>query len=224
GPAVLRAAEDARRQILAIASDQLEASVDDLELVDGQVRVKGAPDRGVTLAQIGHLSTTFGGKYAPVDGRGTSAITRSAHGFAAHLAHVAVDAETGRVELRRYVAVQDVGKALNPALVKGQMHGGAVQGIGWGLYEQMAYDDDGRLLSASFMDYALPSAPEVPPIDTLIVEVPAPDGPFGAKGVGEPPVVPVPATIANAIRDAVGARMTELPITSERLLRALGGL
>ena len=117
---------------------------------------------------------------------------------AAHIAHVKVDRETGEVELLGYAIVQDVGRALNPALVEGQMRGGAAQAIGWALYEELVHDEDGRLLSGSFLDYAIPTADRVPPIDTVIVEVPAPDGPFGAKGIGEAPVIPGPAAIANA--------------------------
>jgi CO/xanthine dehydrogenase Mo-binding subunit len=224
GAAVRRAAEDARQQILRIAADVLESSVEDLEIVDGTVQVRGAPARALPLAEIGRLSTTFGARFAPVDGRGTSAITANAPGFAAQLARVAVDEETGEVAVRRYVAVQDVGRALNPAAVEGQLHGGVAQGIGWALYERMVFDEDGRLLTASFLDYAVPSATRVPPIETAFVEVPSADGPFGAKGVGEPPVVPGAAAVANAVRDAVGVRVTEIPITPERLLRALGRL
>jgi CO/xanthine dehydrogenase Mo-binding subunit len=101
------------------------------------------------------------------------------------------------------------------------MQGGTAQGIGWALLEELAYDEDGQLRGGSFAEYALPSSELVPPIDTLIVEVPAPDGPFGAKGVGEPPVIPGPAAWANAVRAACGARITELPLTPERVWRAL---
>ena len=124
--------------------------------------------------------------------------------MAAHLSHVRVDRETGEVTVLRHVIAQDVGRALNPALVEGQMRGGAAQGIGWALYEQLDHDEDGRLLTGSFLDYAIPNAERVPEIETLIVEVPAPDGPFGAKGIGEAPVVGAPAAVANAV--AVGGR------------------
>jgi len=117
--------------------------------------------------------------------------------------------------------VQDVGKAINPAEVRGQVHGGVVQGLGWALYEQLVYDENGTLISGSLMDYALQTAAQVPNIDVHLVEVPAPDGPFGAKGVGEPPIVPGGATIANAIYDAVGVRANEIPAVPERLLTAI---
>ena len=119
--------------------------------------------------------------------------------------------------LLAHVVAQDVGKALNPALVEGQMQGGAAQGIGWALLEELAYNEEGQLRGGSFAEYALPSTDQVPPIETLIVEVPAPDGPFGAKGVGEPPVVAAPPAIANAIAAATGARLTELPMTPARV-------
>jgi CO/xanthine dehydrogenase Mo-binding subunit len=122
----------------------------------------------------------------------------------------------------RYVAVQDAGRAINPAAVEGQIVGGTVQGLGWGLYEGMEFDERGGLLTATLLDYALPRANTTPPIDALILEHPAPTGPYGAKGVGEPPLVPPAAALANAIAAASGARVCELPITPERLLKALG--
>jgi CO/xanthine dehydrogenase Mo-binding subunit len=140
---------------------------------------------------------------------------------AAHLSHVRVDRETGEVELLRHVIAQDVGRALNPALVEGQMRGGAVQGMGWALFEQLDHDEDGQLLSGSFLDYAIPVAERVPEIDTLIVEVPAPDGPFGAKGIGEAPVVAAAPAIANAVTAAIGVRFHELPMTPPRVWQAL---
>ncbi len=115
-----------------------------------------------------------------------------------------VDRETGGVTVLAHVIAQDVGKALNPALVEGQMHGGTAQGIGWALLEELSHDENGQLRGGSFAEYALPSTDQVPPIETLIVEVPAPDGPFGAKGIGEPPVCGVPGAIANAIAAATG--------------------
>ena len=108
----------------------------------------------------------------------------------------------------------------NPALVEGQMRGGAVQGMGWALFEELAHDEDGRLVTGSFLDYAIPTAERVPEIETLIVEVPAPDGPFGAKGIGEAPVVGAPAAVANAVAAAIGMRLYELPMTAPRVCRA----
>lgn len=221
GPAVLRAAESARAKLLAAASQELEIAPDDLEVVDGVVRAVGAPDRSITVEEIAQKALRFGGRYEPIEGHGGSAQTRGAPSVAAHLSHVRVDRETGEVELLRHVIAQDVGRALNPALVEGQMRGGATQGMGWALFEQLDHDDDGRLLTGSFLDYAIPTAERVPEIETLIVEVPAPDGPFGAKGIGEAPVVGAPAAIANAVAAACGTRLYELPMTPARIWGAL---
>jgi CO/xanthine dehydrogenase Mo-binding subunit len=221
GRAVMRAAEDARAQVLAVASDLLEVALEDLEIVDGQVRVIGAPEKSISTADIAAEVYDFGGRFEPVQGRGASAITTNAPGFVAHLAEVAVDPETAHIQVTRYVAIQDVGRAINPAVVEGQIHGGVAQGLGWALYEAMPYDEQGQLMAATFTDYALPAAHRMPAIEPILVEVPVPDGPFGAKGVGEPPIIPGAAAVANAIRDAVGVRMTELPITPDRLFRAL---
>ena len=120
-----------------------------------------------------------------------------------------------------YVAAQEVGRAINPAEVEGQIHGGVVQGIGWALFEGMTYDENGQLLTSTLIDYALPLSQDVPAITPLLVEVPSEIGPFGARGVGEPPVVPVAAAIANAIKDAVGVRMTQIPMTSELVYASL---
>jgi CO/xanthine dehydrogenase Mo-binding subunit len=163
----------------------------------------------------------FGSPYAPVEGHAGVAQTSRAPGAAAHLSHVRVDRETGEVTLLRHVIAQDVGKALNPALVEDQLLGGTTQGFGWALLEELAFDGGGQLRTGSFVEYAMPTIDRVPPIDVEIVEVPAPDGPFGAKGVGEPPVIAVAAAVANAIAAAVGVRLRRLPMSPERVWRAL---
>ncbi len=222
GAAVRKAAEDARRQILDIAADRLEAAAGDLELVPGRVQVKGLGSKGIALKDISEGSQGWGARYEPVYGRGAVALPGSSPMFTAHLARVAVDPETGETSVLDYVAVQDVGFALNPAEVEGQMMGGILQGMGWALYEQMIYDDQGQLLNSSFMEYAIPGARMAPPtITTEFVEVPSEHGPFGAKGVGEPPVIPGGAVIANAVANAIGTRITQLPVTPERVFQAL---
>ena len=221
GKAVLSAARSAREKVLAAASQELEIAPDDLEVVDGVVRAVGAPDRSITVEEIARMTLRFGGRYEPIEGHGGSAQTRGAPSVAAHLSHVRVDRETGEIELRQHVIAQDVGRALNPALVEGQMRGGATQGMGWAIFEQLDHDEDGRLLTGSFLDYAIPVAERVPEIDTLIVEVPAPDGPFGAKGIGEAPVVAAAPAIANAVAAATGARIRELPMNPPRVWAAL---
>ena len=221
GPAVQRAAAEARERVFKIASAELEASVDDLELVHGEVRVKGVPGKVKTLKEIYRLSAGFGGKYEPVVGKGESAISEKSPGTGVHIARVRVDPETGRVEPIRYVIVQDVGRAINPALVEAQIHGGGAQGVGWAVYEQIVHDEAGTPITASLMDYTIPKAFQVPELDVRIVEVPSTIGPFGAKPVGEPPIIPGGACIANAVHNACGARVTSLPLTSERVLAAI---
>jgi CO/xanthine dehydrogenase Mo-binding subunit len=142
-------------------------------------------------------------------------------GFATHIVDVEVDPETGKVQILRYTAVQDVGTAVHPDFVEGQIQGGVVQGIGWGLNEEYVYDDEGHLLNASFLDYRIPTSLDVPMIDTVLVEVPNPGHPYGVRGVGEVPIVPPPAAIANAIYDAVGVRMDVLPMSPTHVLEAL---
>jgi xanthine dehydrogenase molybdenum-binding subunit len=142
--------------------------------------------------------------------------------FGAHIVDVAVDPETGKVTLLRYTAVQDVGKAINPLQVEGQLQGGAVQGIGWALYEGYDYDAAGQMRNPTLLDYKLPTMPNVPMIDTVLVEVPYPGHPFGARGVGEMPILPPPAAIAQAIANAVGVRVCDLPMTPARILEAMG--
>jgi CO/xanthine dehydrogenase Mo-binding subunit len=221
GAAVLRAAKAAREKLLAAASEELEIAPGDLEVVDGVVRAVGAPDRTITVEEIARKAHRFGGRYEPIEGHGGSAQRRGAPSVAAHLAHVRVDRDTGEIELLHHVIAQDVGRALNPALVEGQMRGGVTQGIGWALFEELAHDESGQLVTGSFLDYAIPVAERVPEIDTLIVEVPAPDGPFGAKGIGEAPVIAAAPAIANAVAAAVGVRLRELPMTAPRVWKAL---
>jgi len=221
GVAVMQAAQDARRQTLEIAAGELEAAMQDLEIVDGRVVVRGVPDRGITLTQIGRKGNLYMSKVPPVLGSAHTAFTQQAPAFAAQIARIEVDPDTGDLTLHDFVVVQDVGKAINPLAVEGQMQGGAVQSLGIALTEALIYDDAGRLTNPSLLDYRKLTAADLPNIETVIVEVPSPAGPFGARGVGEPPIIPAPAAIANAIHDATGVRLTELPLTPERIALAL---
>jgi CO/xanthine dehydrogenase Mo-binding subunit len=142
-------------------------------------------------------------------------------GFGVHIVDVEVDIETGKVEILRYTAAQDVGKAIHPSYVEGQLQGGAAQGIGWALNEEYVYDDKGRLVNASLLDYRMPTALDLPMIDTVLVEAPNPGHPYGVRGVGEVPIVPPAAAVANAIYRAAGVRMTELPMSPARIVAAL---
>jgi xanthine dehydrogenase molybdenum-binding subunit len=186
-------------------------------------------DGTFTAEQDGPLQLTFAELAAqlPRTGGAITAVgnvnVREVGGsFGAHIVDVEVDPETGKVTILRYTAVQDAGRAVHPAEVEGQMQGAVVQGIGWALYEGYAYDKEGELLNPNLLDYKLPTALDVPPIETVIVEVPYPGHPYGVRGVGETPIMPPPAAIANAIYRAVGARVYELPMTPARILQAMG--
>lgn len=219
--AVAAAAREARRQLLEIAADMLEARIDDLDIREGEVLVRGVPGRSLPIGEVARRAQEQPGGPGPIVGEGRAAPAENAPGFVAHIVQVAVDQETGRVQPLRYVAIQDVGFPLNPLMVEGQIHGGAVQGIGWALHEALRYDERGELLTASLMDYTLPRAADVPSIEAVLVTNPAPNGPFGARGVGEPPITAGAAAIANAIRDATGARIYELPMRDEIVFQAI---
>jgi xanthine dehydrogenase molybdenum-binding subunit len=157
----------------------------------------------------------------PVVGRASVNPEGSTNAFGTHICDVEVDPETGKVTILRYTAIQDAGKAVHPSYVEGQMQGGAVQGIGWALNEEYWFDDQNRMRNASFLDYRMPTCLDVPMIETIIVEVPNPNHPFGVRGVGETPIVPPPAAIANAIYHATGKRFTELPMSPPKVWKAL---
>jgi len=222
GRAVKLAAEDARQQMFSVAAERLEANPDDIECVNNEVRVKGSPDKTIPLRRLAGMTTGFGALYPPIIGRGAITARNQAPGFTAQACEVEVDEETGEVTVLRWFSAQDAGFAINPLNVEGQIHGGTTQGIGIALWEEMIYDERGRLRNPSFLDYRMPTAMDVPQIETKIVEVPSDDGPYGARGVGEPSIIPGAAAVANAIEDAIGVRVTEVPITPERILRALG--
>ena len=148
---------------------------------------------------------------------------RPANGYAMSIADVEVDPETGKIQLTDFTIFQDVGKCVNPTQVENQMQGGAVQGIGWALSEEYVYDDQGLMRNASFLDYRMPTALDLPMIGTVILETPADDGAFGIRGVGEPPIIAPPAAIANAVHDAIGVRMTSLPMSPERVFATMKG-
>ena len=221
GRAVERAALEARERLLEVAADELEISPLDLEIVDGAVQPVGVPAKALAIDELAPKILSFGSRHMPVEGHGRSAQTPAPQA-AAHLSHVRVDPETGAVTVLAHVIAQDVGRALNPALVEGQMQGGTVQGLGWALLEELAHDEHGQLTTGTFMDYAMPTAPDTPAIDAEIVEVPAPEGPYGAKGVGEAPIVGVAAAVANAVAAATGGvRLTRLPMTPQRVWQAV---
>ncbi len=218
--AVQDASLQVKDQLLELASKHFEAHKDDLEIEDGQARVKGVPEKSIGIGQLARLGQRTPGGPGPVVAEGRAAIKSGAPGFTAQLVRVRVDPDTARVTPLEFVTIQDVGFALNPLLVEGQMHGGGAQGLSMGLYEGMHFSD-GNLISSNFLDYAFPRAQDVPPIEAILVQEASQSGPFGARIVGEPPITAGAAAIANAIRDATGARVTELPVKPETLWKLM---
>src|ERR1700730_5907369 len=218
GGAVHEAALEARRQLLEIATEELEAAPEDLEIVDGRVAVRGVPDRSVKITQLVALSTEFMGRHKAINATGRSAVRGTSPQFTVQIARVRTDPETGSFVLTGYAAIQDVGKAINPPEVEAQIHGGTVQALGRAMGEQLFYDGDGQLRTGSFLDYELPTIDLLPDIDVRIVEVPSPVGPLGAKGVGEPPAIAGPAALTNALARATGIRVYEMPIDRSALV------
>src|ERR1700733_7957736 len=172
----------------------------------------------MSLAEIAGKAAATGGPITASAGVNAGA---QAPGFGAHLVDVEIDPETGRCDILRYVAAQDVGKAIHPSYVEGQIQGGVVQGIGWALSEEYIYDQKGRMDNAGFLDYRCPVASDLPMIEPLLVEGPNPAHPYGAKGVGEVNICPPMAAIANAIDNAIGRRLTELPMSPPKIRAAL---
>ncbi|MCS6859515.1 MAG: xanthine dehydrogenase family protein molybdopterin-binding subunit [Abditibacteriales bacterium] len=218
GAVARAAAREAKERLLKLAAEQLGVKPRQLDTKDGKVFVKRDPKRSMTFSELGRISLWSGN--GPIVGRASIAELPSPPVIAAQIAEVEVDTETGFVKLLRLIATQDVGFAINPMACEGQIQGGAVQGVGWALYEGIQYDNNG-VVNRSFLDYLLPTAMDAPPVEVGLVELNAPDGPFGAKGIGEPPIIPTLAAIANAIADATGVHITDLPITPERIVTAM---
>src|SRR6184192_3680432 len=225
-----------------IAADHLEADPADLELAGGQVRVKGSPDRGIPLAAVAVLSNpvryAFGGgteaatQFTPrarpgppladgeepgLEATGYFSPAGSAWASGCHAAWLRIDPKTYRLEILKYVVVHDCGKVINPMVVEGQIEGGVAQGIGGAFYERLAYDSDGQLRNASFMEFLMPYSTEIPQIEIEHIETPSPLNPLGVKGVGEAGVIPVGAVIASGIEDALGIPITEMPLSPLKL-------
>jgi CO/xanthine dehydrogenase Mo-binding subunit len=233
GNAARDAAIQVKQRVLDVASGLLEAAVEDLELVDGHVAVVGAGDHKVPLAAVALTALWTAGPISaagkhiappvPFDAGCMAGALFTAFAAATthvHLAEVEIDPTTGKVQITRYVVAQDVGRAINPQMLEGQIHGGVMQGIGYALFEEQRLVD-GRVLEDSLETYRLPTALDAVPIEIDIFENPCPYGPFGAKGAAEPPVVPVAAAIACAVADALGTPLTELPLSPFRVLEHL---
>jgi CO/xanthine dehydrogenase Mo-binding subunit len=219
GRAIRAAAEAVGQRLLAAAALQLEIAVEDLELVDGTVRPRGTPEKAIPIAKLVRAHARAG--RSPIEAQAGADEPSLAPSVSGHAVRVRVDRETGAVTVLADHVVQDVGRVLNAALVVGQQHGAAVQALGWATHERLVHDANGQLLSGTFLDYALPRAEDVGRLEATSVEVPAPDGPLGAKGIGEAPVIAGAAAVANAIAAATGVRLRELPMTRPRVWRAL---
>jgi CO/xanthine dehydrogenase Mo-binding subunit len=195
-----------------------DVSADDVELEDGEFRHKSDPDLKMTFKE---LSGQLNGSGGPISSQ-VSVDPKGAGGaFSTHIVDVEVDPETGKVTILDYTAIQDAGKAIHPSYVEGQMQGGVVQGIGWALNEEYFFNEDGQMANSSFLDYRMPTSLDLPMISTVIVEVANPGHPYGVRGVGEIPIVPPMAAIANAIHDAIGVRMNVLPMSPGAVLEAI---
>jgi xanthine dehydrogenase molybdenum-binding subunit len=219
GYAAYEAAQDVKRQMIERAAKLWEVDEDNVQFADSEFSSINGKEEQISFRD---LCARFGETGGPIVGSGTVNPGGAGGAYATHVVDVAVDEETGKVQILRYTAVQDAGKAIHPSYVEGQIQGGVVQGIGWALNEEYIYNDEGAMTNASFLDYRMPTCLDLPMIDAVIVEVPNPGHPYGVRGVGEVPIIPPPAAIANAIYDAIGVRMTELPMSPDRLLKAMG--
>jgi aerobic carbon-monoxide dehydrogenase large subunit len=238
GVAARMVAEKAKR----IAAEHLEVDAADLELVDGRVSVKGAPTRGMPLAAVSVLANpvryAFGGgteaatqftakprsgpplpegEQPGLEATGYYSPSGSTWASGCHAAYVHVDPKTFRLDILKYVVVHDCGRVINPMVLEGQIEGGVAQGIGGAFYERLAYDEEGQLRNASFMEFLMPYATEIPPIEIDHIETPSPLNPLGVKGAGEAGVIPVGAVLASAIEEALGVTITEMPLSPLKL-------
>ena len=221
GMATIFAARNAITVLRERAAMMLDVPVDQVVWEDGAARATGKKNSNLpqlTLKEIAGKSPTTGG---PIAGHNEVVADGAGVSFASHICDVEVDPETGATKILRYTVVQDAGKAIHPDYVEGQFQGGAAQGIGWALNEEYIYGKDGKLQNPGFLDYRIPVCSDLPFIDTEILEIPNPNHPYGVRGVGETSIVPPLAAIGNAVSNAVGVRMTHVPMSPPRILAAL---
>jgi carbon-monoxide dehydrogenase large subunit len=230
GNSIADACREVRTKLVRAAAALLEAAPEDVEIEDGRALVRGSPQKALDLARVVQASIPTFAKpgVAPPDFEASAYhhVPTVTYASAVHVAQVEVDVGTGAVKLLRYVVAHDCGKVINPIIVEGQVHGGVAQGIGGALFEDMAYDERGQLLTGSLMDYAIPKADDLPPIETVHLEFPSPRNPLGVKGLGEGGAISPPAAIANAVEDALspfGVRVTATPVTPARVRAWLVG-
>ena len=218
GRACYEAAQDAKTQLIERAARIWDVDPGDVEYEQATLRHRQDTELSISFIDLaGQLNGTGG----PIVGRATVNPGGVGNAFALHVVDVEVDPETGKVEILRFTALQDAGKAIHPSYVEGQIQGGAVQGVGWALNEEYYFGEDGTMQNSTFLDYRMPTSLDLPMIDTVIVEVANPGHPYGVRGVGEVCIVPPMAAIANAINDAVGVRLTELPMSPAVVTKAL---
>jgi CO/xanthine dehydrogenase Mo-binding subunit len=218
GLAAHDAAQDVKRQMIERAAKFWVCQPEEVEFEKGVFRSKDDPTKKFTFKELAAKLSRSGG---PVMGRATVNPKGVGGSFSGNIVDVEIDHETGKVTILRFTAVQDAGKAIHPSYVEGQMQGGSVQGIGWALNEEYYMGEDGVMRNSSLLDYRMPTALDLPMIDTVIVEVPNPGHPFGVRGVGEANIVPPPAAIANAIHAAIGVRMNRLPMNPVAIMEAI---
>jgi xanthine dehydrogenase molybdenum-binding subunit len=218
GAAAKMAAEEVKKQIMEIAADKLEAETGDLVVEGKRVYVRGSADKGLSLGQVAQVSLMH--PRGPIISIQSSTHFPNQPAFSAHVTDVEVDPDTGGVKILRYLAAQDVGTAINPLSVRGQIEGSVMQGLGQALSEACVFSN-GTMLNPSFLDYKIFSSLDAPRVEVHFVEQAAQAGPFGANGIGEPSIIPVPPAVANAVRDAVGVSIFELPLSAERVLAAI---
>ncbi|AWT60245.1 MAG: 4-hydroxybenzoyl-CoA reductase subunit alpha [Candidatus Moanabacter tarae] len=213
------AAQDVKAQMIERAANHWETPADNVEFDDGVYRNKSDSSKSLNFKE---LAAIISESDSPVIGRASVNLGFGVGGsFATNIVDVEVDPETGKVKILRFTVIQDAGKAIHPSYVEGQMQGGSVQGIGWALNEEYFYNKEGVMENSTFLDYRIPTALDLPLIDTVIVEKNNPDHPFGVRGIGESSIVPPPAAIANAIYNAIGVRFRELPIRPDRIVAAI---
>jgi len=218
GFAARSAAIEFKAMLFEVASELLKVPKEDLDTGNGKVFIKDNEEKAVTFRDIyKHYQET---KRGPLIAKNTSITELQFPLFGAQAVEVKVDTETGKVEVEKVVAVHDVGKVINPLTVEGQIEGGVSQGLGFALSEEVKCSE-GKVTINNFSDYGIPTSLDVPDIEVVILETPSKGGPYGVKGIGEPPIIPTAAAIANAVYDAVGVRIKELPMTPERVLKAI---
>jgi CO/xanthine dehydrogenase Mo-binding subunit len=216
GMAAYEAGMMLRKTLCARAALIWEVPEEEVRYEDG--RILGPGDRGFTFRELAAKIPHTGDAITA-----TATVTAKSAGgaFATHLVDIAVDSDTGKIDILRYTAAQDVGTAIHPSYVEGQIQGGVAQGIGWALNEEYFYDAEGRMRNATYLDYRMPTCLDLPMIDCVLVEVPNPNHPYGVRGVGEVPICPPPAAINAALFDAVGVHMYELPMSPWRVQKAI---